>query len=102
MRQLFTAGLLWFSALGCGLLAGVYFAFSTFIMTSLGRIDQAAGIAAMNAINVEIVRSLFMPIFIGTTLASAALVVMTFFRWGEPGALAMLAGGALYVIGMFL
>lgn len=102
MRQLFTAGLLWFSALGCGLLGGVYFAFSTFIMTSLGRIDQAAGIAAMNAINVEIVRSLFMPIFIGTTLTSAALAVMTVFRWGEPGAIAMLAGGAVYVIGMFL
>jgi uncharacterized membrane protein len=102
MRQLFTAGLLWFSALGCGLLAGVYFAFSTFIMTSLGRIDQAAGIAAMNTINVEIVRSLFMPIFIGTTLTSAALAVMTVFRWGEPGTIAMLAGGAVYVIGMFL
>jgi uncharacterized membrane protein len=34
--------LLWFSIVGCGLLAGPYFAFSTFIMTALGRIDQAA------------------------------------------------------------
>jgi hypothetical protein len=33
-------GLLWFSAIGCGLLAGLYFAFSTFIMTALGRIGQ--------------------------------------------------------------
>jgi uncharacterized membrane protein len=61
MRQFLTPGLLWFSAIGCGLLAGVYFAFSTFIMTALGRIGQAQGIAAMNAINVEIVQSLFMP-----------------------------------------
>ena len=50
MRVLVT-GLLWFSAIGCGLMAGLYFAFSTFIMTALGRIDQAAGIAATNAIN---------------------------------------------------
>lgn len=50
MRQILTSGLLWFSAVGCGLMAGVYFAFSTFIMTALGRLDQAAGIAAMNAI----------------------------------------------------
>ena len=60
-------GLLWFSAIGCGLLAGLYFAFSTFIMTALGRIDQGAGIAAMNSINKVIVQSLFLPVFMGST-----------------------------------
>jgi len=102
MRQFLTSGLLWFSALGCGLLAGLYFAFSTFIMTALGRIDQAAGIAAMNAINVEIVRSLFMPLFLATTLSSAALAGLAIVRWSEAGAIAMLVGGVLYVIGMFV
>jgi uncharacterized membrane protein len=102
MRQVLTSGLLWFSALGCGLMAGVYFAFSTFIMTALGRLDQAAGIAAMNAVNVDIVRSLFMPLLLGTTVAGAALVVMGVLRLGEPGAMSMIAGGGLYVIGMFV
>jgi uncharacterized membrane protein len=102
MRQLLMSGLLWFSAIGCGLLAGLYFAFSAFIMTALGRIGQAAGIAAMNAINVDIVRSLFMPLFLGTTLASALLAVLAGFRWGEPGAVAAVAGGVLYVGGMFI
>jgi len=102
MRQFMTSGLLWFSAIGCGLMAGVYFAFSTFIMTALGRLDQAAGIAAMNAINVDIVRSLFMPLFLGTTMAGAALVVMGALRFGEPGAVSMIAGGGLYVGGMFV
>jgi uncharacterized membrane protein len=102
MRQLLTSGLLWFSAVGCGVLAGVYFAFSTFVMASLARIAPAAGAAAMNAINVEIVRSLFMPLFLGTTLTGAALAVLAFFRWGEPGAIAMLAGGGIYVLGMFI
>jgi len=102
MTQLVTSGLLWFSAIGCGLLAGVYFAFSTFIMTALGRIDHARGISAMNAINSIILRSLFMPLFFGTTLASLILAVMTLFRWSEPGATAMLAGGLIYVAGMFL
>jgi len=68
MRQHLVTVLLWFSAIGCSLLAGVYFAFSTFVMTALGRIDQAAGISAMNAINTVIVQSLFMPFFLGTTL----------------------------------
>jgi uncharacterized membrane protein len=102
MRQVFTTGLLWSSAIGCGLIAGVYFAFSTFVMTALGRLDQAAGIAAMNAINVDIVRSPFMPLFLGTTVAGAALAVMGALRVGEPGAASMIAGGGLYVIGMFV
>lgn len=102
MRQVLTSGLLWFSAVGCGAMAGVYFAFSTFIMTALGRLDQAAGIAAMNAINVNIVRSLFMPLFLGTTVAGAALAVMGVLRLSEPGAVSMIAGGGLYVIGMFV
>jgi uncharacterized membrane protein len=101
MKTLVT-GLLWFSAIGSGLLAGLYFAFSAFIMTALGRIDRAAGISAMNAINVEIVRSLFMPLFLGTTVASALLVGLALFRWGASGALPMLLGGLLLVLGMFV
>ncbi|WP_010091546.1 DUF1772 domain-containing protein [Burkholderia ubonensis] len=101
MRALVTLVLLWFSAIGCGLMAGVYFAFSTFVMTSLGRLAPAAGVAAMNAINVDIVRSLFMPVFLGTTLASLALAILALLHRGEPGAIWIVAGGAVYVLGMF-
>lgn len=101
MRQFVTPSLLWFSAIGCGLLAGVYFAFSAFVMASLARIPPAAGIAAMNSINVEIVKSLFMPLFLGTTLACAALALLAISRWGDAAAIAMLAGGLIYVLGMF-
>ena len=76
MMQPVITGLLWFSAIGCGLLAGLYFAFSTFIMTALGRIGQVPGIMAMNAINAAIVQSLFMPLFLGTTLTSLALAIL--------------------------
>jgi uncharacterized membrane protein len=102
MIQPVITGLLWFSAIGCGLIAGLYFAFSTFIMTALSRIDQEAGISAMNSINAVILKSLFMPLFLGTSLASLALTGIALFRWGEPGALAMLSGGVLYVVGMFV
>ncbi|KWE71117.1 hypothetical protein WL77_10500 [Burkholderia ubonensis] len=101
MRALVTLILLWFSAIGCGLMAGVYFAFSTFVMTSLGRLAPAAGVAAMNAINVDIVRSLFMPVFLGTTLASLALAILALLHRSEPGAIWIVAGGAIYVLGMF-
>lgn len=100
--QTLIVGLLWFSAIGCGLMAGVYFAFSAFIMMALGRIDQAGGIAAMNAINTYILKSLFMPLFFCTSLASLALAVLAMLHWSNAGANAMLAGGVLYVVGMFL
>jgi len=100
--QTLVTGLLWLSAIGCGLMAGLYFAFSTFVMTALGRIDQAAGIAAMNEINRVIVQSLFLAVFMGSTLTCFVLAVLAPFRWSEPGAALWLAAGVLYVAGMFV
>jgi uncharacterized membrane protein len=90
--------LLWFCAIGCGVLGGVYFAFSAFIMRALADIEPAAGAAAMNAINRVILRSAFMPLFLGSTLGCAALAVfgLTFGSW------LLFAGGVIHVIGMFL
>lgn len=102
MSQVIVTGLLWFSAVGCGLMAGVYFAFSTFIMQAFGRIEAIHAVSAMNSINTTILKSLFMPLFFGTTLAALALAAAGFLRWGDPGGTAMLAGGILYVVGMFL
>jgi uncharacterized membrane protein len=92
---------LWFSALGCGLMAGLYFAFSTFIMTALARIPEPHGIAAMTSINRVILRSLFMPLFFGTTLVSAGLAVFAALQlWGSPAGTTLLAAGVIYVFGM--
>jgi uncharacterized membrane protein len=93
--------LLWFSAIGCGLIAGLYFAFSTFIVQALDRLGAERGAQAMNAINVRILRSLFMPLFLGTTLTSVALVAIGLAGLA-PGGPAMAAGGGIYVIGMFV
>jgi uncharacterized membrane protein len=101
MSQALITSLLWFGAIGCGLLAGVYFAFSAFIMTALRRIEPSQAIASMNSINSTILGSLFMPFFYGTTLASLILAFVGLARPG-PGAIAMLAGGMIYVGGMFL
>ena len=40
------------TALGCGLVAGVFFAFSTFVMAALRRLKPEEGIAAMQSINI--------------------------------------------------
>jgi uncharacterized membrane protein len=92
--------LLWFAAIGCGVMAGVYFAFSTFIMTAFGRVDSVHGRAAMNAINATILGSLFMPVLrydAGRGDRSDPSVL----HMSQLGMTAMLAAGLIYVIGRF-
>jgi uncharacterized membrane protein len=92
--------LLWFAALGCALLGGVYFAFSAFITRAL-RDAGHAGTLAMNSINRVILRSAFMPLFFGTTLASAALVAIGVMNLRDANAVWLIVGGLVYVAGMF-
>ena len=102
MNTLIVKCLLWFSALGAGLIAGVFFAFSTFIMKALGRSGQVHGIMAMNSINSTILQSLFMPVFYGTTLTSIALAVVALSRWDANRSTAVLVAATVYVLGMFV
>ncbi|PSJ37315.1 anthrone oxygenase family protein [Allosphingosinicella deserti] len=89
-------------ALGCGLMAGVYFAFSAFIMAALDRVGKSEAIAAMNAINIGIVRSAFMPLFVGTTLVSLAVGAASLIAWPESGRANALLGATIYFGGMFV
>src|SRR6478672_2769045 len=89
------------SALGCGLIAGVFFAFSVFIMKALARLRPAQGIAAMQSINVVVLNPWFLGVFVGTAAACVLAVICAFLRWHERSAIYLLLGGALYLIGAF-
>ena len=93
---------LFIAALGAGLMAGVYFAFSGFIMRSFDELPGARAADAMNAINEVILRSWFMPLFFASTLLYAALAVVALIDSGLAGRWLILAAGLIYVIGMFL
>ena len=90
------------SALGAGVVAGVFFAFSTFVMGALGRLPAAHGIAAMQSINVVVINPLFLGVFIGTAGLCALLVAAALFTWQQPGAMLLLVGALLYFVGTFL
>ena len=94
--------LLWTAVLSSGLMAGIYFAFSVFIMQAFGKIDTAQSIAAMNAINKTILRSLFMPLFFGSSMVSVLLIIIALAQWDEAGAEMTLMAGAVYFVGMFV
>ena len=99
--QLITARL-WTAALSSGLMAGVYFAFSVFIMKAFDTIDATQSITAMNAINEIILRSLFMPVFFGSSIVSVLLIVVAIVFWGEAGSALALIAGMIYFFGMFV
>ena len=87
------------AALGCAVVAGVLFAFSSFVMPALARLPPAQGIAAMQSINVAAITRSFMVAFLGTALVSAALLVAALVRRVEPGGELRIAGAVLYLIG---
>lgn len=91
-----------FAALGCGLIAGVFFAFSSFVMNALARLELTQGIAAMQAINITVINSLFMAAFLGTAAACILLAVFSLLKWHQPGVAYLLLGSLLYLIGTFL
>lgn len=89
------------SALACGLVAGVFFAFSTFIMRALDRLPGVQGLTAMQQINRTVITPLFMLALVGGAAVCLALAVVGAVRWGTPGSPWLLAGGLTYVIGTF-
>ena len=101
METFFTATL-WATAIGCGLMAGVYFAFSTFVMKALAQTPAAKGISAMQSINKVIVSSAFLPLFFGTTVAAFILVALFPLLLETDGALFSAMGGGIYIVGMFI
>jgi uncharacterized membrane protein len=90
------------TALGCGLVAGFFFAFSACVMKSLARRPAAEGVAAMQSINIVVINVLCMGAIFGTGVACIILVLMSFVDWGEPYAVYLLVGGALYLAGVVL
>jgi uncharacterized membrane protein len=90
------------AALGCGLIAGVFFAFSSFVMKALARLPASAGIAAMQSINIVVQRSWFMAVFLGTAVVCVLASICSLFRSQEPGVVYLLVGSALYLVGSFL
>jgi uncharacterized membrane protein len=88
------------AALGCGVIAGVFFAFSVMVMRSLARLPAQHGIAAMQAINAAALRPAFQAVFTGTAALGTAVVVGSLVDWDDASPY-LLVGGLLYLVGAF-
>lgn len=89
------------AAIGSGLVAGCFFAFSSFIMPALAELRAGEGARAMNAINVTVINPLCFVLFMGTAALCVVLV-----GWALAGGTAspglLLGGSMLYLLGCFL
>ena len=90
------------AALACGLMAGVFFAFSALVMKGLNRLPAGAAIAAMQSINITAYTPAFSIAFFGTIVACLLAVIVSLLRWDDPGAPYSLIGGVLYLVGTAL
>lgn len=87
---------------GCGLMAGLFFVFSNFMMKALAQLPASQGIAAMQSINRTIVNPLFLFIFMGTAALCLFMVINAITQWFVSDPAWMLTGGIFYLVGSFL
>lgn len=87
------------AALGCGLAAGVFFTFSTFVMEGLGRLPVAVGVAAMQSINITAVGFALMALLFGTALVCVISAVWAVLSFDGGTSALILAASALYLVG---
>ncbi len=96
-RILFT--LTFAAVIGSGLVAGIFFAFSTFVMAALGRIPPEQGIAAMQSISITVLNPAFLTAFLGTGIVCVALAAGSYVWWGEASGKLLLAASLIYLVG---
>lgn len=86
---------------GSILMAGAFFAFSSFVMPGLAKLTPSEGIRAMQGINSGATTSpLFLAVFVGTALLSFVLAAAGLFA-SERVPWELFAASALYLVGAF-
>lgn len=97
----FMSVLMQFSVIAYALVAGVFLAFSDFIMRSLAKTSGDGGVEAMQVINREVFRWVFMTLFLG--MAPISLVIGAYAWVNLSGVPSLLIKGAtiVYLVGCF-
>lgn len=98
-EQLFAIVVL--GSVGCGLMAGLLFAFSNFVMRALLQQPTESGIRTMQSVNLLIQNPVFFILFFGTTLLTLFLAVTSALHLSQSGSKLLLLGSLLYLVGTF-
>ncbi len=86
---------------GSGVVTGLLFAFSNFVMRALQDLPTEQGMFAMQRINETIINPIFLIFFMGTPVLCLIIVVVSAFEIGFPGHVCFFAGAVAYLLGLF-
>ncbi len=86
------------ATVGTACVAGVLFAFSSFVMPALGQVPAAEAIRAMQSINVFAQRAPFGLVILAAALAAIALSIRHLSAWQGTASVLVLVGTALYLV----
>lgn len=89
------------AVVGAGVMTGLLWAFSNFVLQSLRELPVEHGMFAMQRINAHILNPLFFLFFMGTPVLCGLIVVGVLMNPGAPGAGLLAAGALAYVAGPF-
>ena len=93
--------LLQVSILAYALVAGVFLAFSDFIMRSLALTGGVGGVEAMQVINREVFRWVFMALFLGMAGVSVLIAGYVWVALSGPAATLIGVAALVYLVGCF-
>jgi len=87
--------------IGAGIVGGVFFAFSVFVMKALTQLPGKQGIDAMQRINVTVLNPMFLAVFVGTGVLAAICIFAGFYPQGAPRTTLLVLAGVFYLVGSF-
>jgi uncharacterized membrane protein len=87
------------AAVGSGLMSGLLFAFSNFVMSALMQLPREQGMAAMQKINVAILNPVFLLLFMGTAVLCVVLTIYAVRQTPSRATVLLVTGSMFYLIG---
>lgn len=102
MSPEFTLIFIQISVIAYALVAGVFLAFSDFVMTSLAKAEPAGAIQSMQIINREVFRTIFMVLLLGMSGVSPMMIVYAIVNDLGDARNWIVAAGTLFFVGTFI
>lgn len=91
-----------FTVIATALVAGVFLAFSDFVMKGLNAATPAGGMEAMQVINRKVYGSVFLVLLLGLAPVTAGLAAYAYHFVASDAALWITSGAGLYIVGVVL
>ena len=87
------------AAVTSAVVGGIFYAFSTFVMSGLDRAQPVEAIAAMRGVNAEAQANVpFLAMFVGSAVLALGVGIAAALRLSQPGAGYVLAGAVLALV----